>query len=182
MVMGGINDGASGKRWEFGSDPVWQARGTLEKALDEATTLGVSAGYGLLDVNVARLPGSGAAAVPAACADSCRARLESWQLMGQFRSGGGPGFHTFFEAQGGVNGFRNLRTADSTAAPIGPGTLQMDAAGSLGFGFGYTLSPGFVLGLVQDFGMGWHAQSALPGGTSRTYRTRATRASLRFKF
>ena len=184
VVMGAISDGASGKRWSFGSDPLWQLRGTLEKALDVATTLGISAGYGVVDVNVSRLEGTGVVdPFPGAvCVDACDARLETWQLMGQFRSGGGPGFHTFFEAQGGVNGFRNLRTRDSTAAPIGPSTTQMDFAGSLGFGFGYTLSPGLVLGLVQDFGMGWHSRENLPSDASRTYRTRATRATLRFKF
>ena len=184
VVMGAISDGASGKRWSFGSDPLWQLRGTLEKALDVATTLGISAGYGVVDVNVSRLEGTGVVdPFPGAvCVDACDAQLETWQLMGQFRSGGGPGFHTFFEAQGGVNGFRNLRTRDSTAAPIGPSTTQMDLAGSLGFGFGYTLSPGLVLGLVQDFGMGWHSRENLPSDASRTYRTRATRATLRFKF
>lgn len=184
LVMNGINDGASGRRWDFGNDPLWQLRGTLEKALDPASTLGVSAGYGVVDVNVSRLEGTGVLdPLPGAiCPDTCKAQVETWQLMGQFRSGGGPGFHTFFEAQGGVNGFRNLRTKDSTATAIGPSKLQMDLAGSLGFGFGYTLSPGMVLSLVQDFGMGWHAKDNLPDGTSRTYRTRATRAALRFKF
>jgi hypothetical protein len=186
LVMADINDGASGKRWQFGNDPLWQLRGTLEKALDPATTLGISVGYGVVDVNLSPLPGGPVvdplpgATVP--CLTSCAAQLDSWQLMGQFRSGGGPGFHTFFEAQGGVNGFRNLRTRDSTAAAIGPSALQLDVAGSLGFGFGYTLSPGMVLGLVQDFGIGWHSKDNLPEGTGRTYRTRATRASLRFKF
>lgn len=184
LVMADISDGASGKRWQFGSDPRWQLRGTLEKARDPMTTIGLSAGYGVMDLVVSRLPNATvvAPAPGTVCADSCAAQVETWQLMGQFRSGGGPGFHTFFEAQGGVNGFRNLRTSDSTAAPIGPNTVQMDVAGSLGFGFGYTLSPGLVIGLVQDFGIGWHSQENLPSGTSRTYRTRATRASLRFKF
>jgi hypothetical protein len=58
----------------------------------------------------------------------------------------------------------------------------MGVAGSMGFGFGYTLSPGMVIGLVQDFGIGWHSKDNLPDDTGRTYRTRATRASLRFKF
>jgi hypothetical protein len=39
-----------------------------------------------------------------------------------------------------------------------------------------------VIGLVQDFGIGWHSKDNLPDDTGRTYRTRATRASLRFKF
>lgn len=183
LVMGAISDGASGKRWDFGSDPLWQLRGTLEKARDNATTLGISAGYGVVDVNLSTLPGFEMdAPTTAVCVSTCRGQVETWQLMGQFRSGGGPGFHTFFEAQGGVNGFRNLRINDSTKTAIGPSKMQIDPAGSLGFGFGYTLSPGLVIGLVQDFGIGWHSQRDLPDGTGRTYRTRATRASLRFRF
>jgi hypothetical protein len=185
IVMGAINDGATGKRWDFGSDPLWQLRGTLEKATDAATTLGLSAGYGVVDVNLSRLPNIGVpdplAGSPTVCPDRCAAQVETWQLMGQFRSGGGPGFHTFFEAQGGVNGFRNLRTRDTREA-IGTGDLQLDLAGSLGFGFGYTLGQGMVVSLVQDFGMGWHSRDNLPEGASRTYRTRATRAALRFRF
>lgn len=183
IVMGGINDGATGRRWDFGPDPVWQFRGTLEKATDPASTIGLSAGYGVVDVNLSRLSGTGVLdPLPGAvCPDSCAAQVETWQLMGQFRSGGGPGFHTTFELQGGANGFRNLRTRDTREA-IGSSDLQIDLAGSLGFGFGYTLSPGMVISLVQDFGMGWHAKDNLPDGTSRTYRTRATRAALRFRF
>jgi len=183
MVINDINDGASGKLWRFGSDPLWQMRGTLEKAIDPMSTLGVSVGYGVVDLNVSRLPNTGVVdpAPGAICVDSCDAQVETWSLMGQFRSGGGDGFHTFFEGQGGVNGFRNLRTKD-TKEPLAGTTTQLDVAGSLGFGFGYTLSRGMVLTLVQDFGMGWHAKDNLPDGASRTYRTRATRAALRFKF
>jgi hypothetical protein len=183
LVINEISDGASGKLWRFGKDPVWQLRGTLEKAIDPMSTLGISVGYGVVDLNVSRLPNTGVVdpAPGAICVDSCEAQVETWSLMGQFRSGGGDGFHTFFEGQGGVNGFRNLRTKDTKEA-LADADMQLDVAGSLGFGFGYALSPGMVITLVQDFGMGWHAKENLPEGTGRTYRTRATRAALRFKF
>lgn len=182
MVINDINDGASGKVWRFGSDPLWQLRGTIEKALDQATTLGVSIGYGVVDVATSRFAGTGVVdPLPGAiCPDACQAQVDTWSLMGQFRSGGGSGFRTFFEAQGGVNGFRNLRTKDTKETIPGKAS-QLDLAGSLGFGFGYSLSPGLVVSLVQDFGLGWHAKTNLPDGTSRTYRTRTTRAGLRFK-
>jgi hypothetical protein len=184
VVLGNINDGATQSRWDFGSDPLWQVRGTLEKGVDEATTLGVSLGYGVVDVAVTPFR---TITVPEApnvpCANGCQAQTELWTLMGQFRSGGDrPGFHTFFEGQAGVTGFRNLRTRDSTQAPIGATRQQFDLSGSLGFGFGYTLSRGLAVALVQDFGMGWHSKADLPEGTSRTWRMRNTRASLRFAF
>lgn len=183
VVMGAINDGATQSRWEFGSDPLWQLRGTLEKGLDEATTLGVSVGYGLVDVTLTPFSPIVAPEAPeVVCANGCQAQTELWSLMGQFRSGGGAGFHTFFEGQAGFTGFRNLRTRDSTQAPIGTTRQQLDLSGSLGFGVGYTLSRGFAVTLVQDFGMGWHSKTDLPEGTSRTWRVRNTRGSLRFAF
>jgi hypothetical protein len=183
VVLGAINDGATQSRWDFGSDPLWQLRGTLEKGLDEATTLGVSVGYGVVDLTVTPFR---TVSIPEApqipCANGCQAQTELWTLMGQFRSGGGAGFHTFFEAQGGVTGFRNLRTRDSTQAKIGATSQQFDLSGTLGFGFGYTLSQGLAVALVQDFGIGWHSKADLPEGLSRTWRVRNTRASLRFAF
>lgn len=183
LVINDINDGASQKRWRFGGDPLWQVRGTLERELDDATTLGVSAGYGVVDVALERLPGLPLVdPLPSTvCPGACAADVQTWQLMGQFRSGSGrPGFHTFFEAQGGVIGFRNLRTKDTREA-IGTKSQQFDLAGTLGFGFGYTLSPGLVFGLVQDFGIGFHAKTDIPEANGRTYRLRTTRASLRFR-
>jgi hypothetical protein len=54
VILNDISDGATRSKWTFGSDPLWQMRGTIERALDEATTLGVSAGYGV--VNLALTP------------------------------------------------------------------------------------------------------------------------------
>lgn len=183
VVMGNVNDGASGSVWRFSQDPVWQLRGSLEKAIDEASTIGIAASYGKADLTTTPFAGRPVldplGAEPA-CYSGCEAQLELWSLMGQFRSGGGRGFHSFFEAQGGVTGFRNLREK-STGAQFGSKELQLDLAGTLGFGFGYTLADGFAIALVQDFGIGWHSTKDLPADASRTYRMRTTRATLRFK-
>lgn len=180
-VINNISDGATQSTWQFGSDPRWQARMSLEKAMDEYTTMGVAIGYGPVDVTLSPLvPGTPIGGNDSgACSSGCSAETELWSAMAQFRSGGGPGFHTLFEAQGGVVLFRNLRTRD-THEPIGPGGIRHDLAGTLGAGFGYTLSPGFAVTIIQDFGIGWHSSANLPDGTGRTWRMRATRASLRF--
>ncbi len=102
--------------------------------------------------------------------------------MGQFRSGGGTGFHTTFEAAGGVTGFRNMRTTDSLPVAIGKSSGAVDVSGLFGAGFAYPLSRGMVIALVQDFGIGVHSKADLPSGTGRTWRVRTTRASLRFQF
>ena len=96
-----ITDGATGTRWKFSSDPLWQVRGSLEKALDDATTIGVAIAYGKVDLTVTPLsvPVRGPAIetrtpFPPQCDTGCAAQTELWSLLGQFRSGGGPGFHT----------------------------------------------------------------------------------------
>jgi hypothetical protein len=179
-----INDGASSSTWNFGTDPLWQFRGTLERAIDDATTIGVSAGYGVVDVILTPFSTTAVPTLPGqtpVCTLGCDGEVQLWSLMGQFRSGGGTGFHTLFEASGGVTGFRNLRTKDTKEA-IGAAKGQYDITGTLGAGFGYPLSRDMVIAIVQDFGIGLHAKDDLPSGMSRTYRVRNLRASLRFAF
>lgn len=182
VVLGNVNDGATQSTWSFGNDPLWQVRASLEKVLEGRSTLGVTAGYGLVDVALTPFADAAVPELPdAPCLNGCEAQVELWTAMGQFRSGGGPGFHSVFEAQGGVTVFRNLRTR-SDALPIGNKTQQIDLSGALGFGVGYGLSNGFDVAIVQDFGMGWHSKTDLPSSLERTWRMRNTRASLRFAF
>ena len=181
-VITDINDGATGTTWKFGSDPLFLLRGTVEKALDEATTIGVAASYGKIDLTVVPFAvAQSTPALPANCAQNCAAQSDMWQAMAQFRSGGGPGFHTFFEGNGGVTTFRRLRTRVDQVA-IGKPTGALDLSGTLGGGFGYTLSQKLAVTLVQDFGIGFHSKTNLADGVSRTWRIRNTRAQLRFTF
>lgn len=60
--------------------------------------------------------------------------------------------------------------------------MRVDLTGTIGAGFGYTLSREMHLALVQDYGIGWHDRTGLPEGTGRSWRIRTTRASLRFAF
>jgi hypothetical protein len=178
VTLTDITDGASQTVWRFGKDPLWQYRATLEKALDEFTTLGVSAGYGQVNVGVSSVGGLVNAALPASCDTGCTATTELWTGMAQFRSGGGPGFHTLFEASGGATVFRGFKTRTDAIAI--PGIARsVDLSGTLGAGFGYALTPGFVVALVQDFGIGFHAKTNLPDGAARTWRVRNTRAAVR---
>jgi len=192
-VITDVNDGATQSTWRFGSDPRWTARGSIEKAIDDFTTIGVAASYGKVDVTISRfvlsqapVPTSGATTapspLPASCVAGCAAQTQLWTLMGQFRSGGGSGFHTLFEANGGVTGFRNMRTKDSVSVAIGKPGGAIDLTGTLGAGFGYPITRGMVIALVQDFGIGFHTKTDLPSGTGRSWRVRTTRASLRFRF
>ena len=181
-----ISDGASRSVWKFGSDPLWQFRGSLERGLDDFSTIGVAASFGRVSVAVSPLAGAPTPApttpLPAACAVSCSAQAQLWSVMGQFRSGGGTGFHTTFEVTGGVTGFRDMRTRDSLALAIGKSSGTIDLSGALGAGFAYPITRGMVIALVQDFGLGLHSKIDLPSGVSRTWRIRTTRASVRIQF
>jgi hypothetical protein len=185
-TMTDISDGPSRSKWQFGPDPMWQMRGSIERSSDDFTTLGIAAAYGRVDVTVSPLSGApatpGNTPLPAICATTCQAEAQLFSLMGQFRSGGGTGFHTLFEATGGVTGVRDMRTRDSLAIAIGKRTGTLDLSGTLGAGFGYPVTQGMVLAVVQDFGIGWHTKTDLPSGTGRTWRVRTTRASVRFSF
>lgn len=177
-----ISDGASRSKWVFGDDPLWQVRATLERTSDDYTTWGITAGYGLVDLSLEPLS-QGVPIVTtdsSGCASGCRAQTELWSAAAQFRSGGGNGFHSVFEAQGGVTAFRNLRVRGSDSV-IGSKRMTTDLTATLGAGFGYTLSQGLAVTIMQDFGMGWHSNRELPEGTGRTWRVRVTRASLRFR-
>ncbi len=181
VVMNDITDGASQSKWVFGGDPLWQYRASFEKAIDEFTSIGVVAGYGKVGVTVQSIAAAANAKLPAACQISCAATTEMWSGLAQFRTGGGEGFHTLFEIDGGVTTFRRFTTtADKT--PITGITNTLDLTGTLGPGFGYSLSRSMAITLVQDFGIGFHSKTDLPSGTGRTWHVRNTRAAIRIKF
>jgi len=185
-ILSDVNDGATQSTWKFGNDPLMLYRGAIEKSLDEATTIGVAVAYGKVGFTLAPFvpagnPRPGLEALPVECVNGCEAETDLYQAMAQFRSGGGPGFHTFFEANGGVTSFRNMRS-ETEQSGIGDGKGKLDLSGTLGAGFGYTLSQKLAITLVQDFGIGYHSKDDLPSGTSRSWRIRNTRAALRFSF
>jgi hypothetical protein len=182
MTIRDVSDGKSKSLWSFGTDATWQGRGTIEKAIDEFTTFGLVGGYGKASLLLRPLAGSDSSALPAACATECPASAEVWNGMLQLRSGGGQkGFHTFFEASGGVTAFRNFKTK-SDGLPVTAIKNTVDLIGTAGIGFGYGLSSGTAIAVVQDAGIGMHAKDGLPAGTSRYWKNRTLRASLRMKF
>lgn len=193
-VVNDVLDGKSNTRWKFGGDPLWQFRGTLEKALDQTSTLGVAVGYGVVDVTMEPYGTSpvlaGGTSLPqvnsvaTGCASAgCQAQTEMWSAMGQFRSGGGQrGFQTLFVLSGGVNAFRNFRVKASGDSIAGLTKMQTDLAGTIGGGVAYALGSGTSVELIQDFGIAWHSKEGLVAGDGRTYRSRTTRAGLRFHF
>ncbi len=181
-ILSDVNDGATGGTWKFGSDPVALYRGSIEKSLDEATTIGIAVAYGKADFTLTPFVSAGSPTTPVApCVTGCESQTDIYQAMAQFRSGGGEGFHTFFEANGGVTSFRDPRSKVGQT-PLGTKSNSLDLSGTLGGGFGYTLSQKLTVQLVQDFGIGFHSKENLPSGTGRSWRIRNTRVALRVSF
>lgn len=182
-----VNDGASGSTWDFTGDPRWQVRGTLEKAVQPTTTLGVGVNFGTVDLTVRPLAGG---RVPDARPDEpasaatcrtvgCAGQVDLWSVQAVLRGGGAAeGLYQIVEVTGGVIGFRGLRaTVDGSALPV---SNSVDVNAGLGYGIGFALDRDFHLSFVQDFGLAWHAADGLPEGVGRTYRVRNSRITLRY--
>ena len=180
MTIRDVSDGKSQSVWSFGTDATWMTRASIEKAIDEMTTFGVVGAYGAASLLLRPMAGD-SSALPAACEVECPASAKVWTGMLQFRSGGGEGFHTFIEADGGVTAFRDFKTK-SDGLPVTSIKNTVDLTGTFGLGFGYSFSRSTVVTVVQDAGIGMHSKDGLPANTSRYWKNRTLRASLRMKF
>jgi hypothetical protein len=183
VQLGDIADGRSGTRWRFGSDPLWQVRGGIEKSLQEGSAIGISVGYGTVDLTAIPLEQVGVVQpIPGECASSCQARMDLWSAMATFRAGNARrGFGSSLEGGLGFTGFSNLRTRDENQEFAGF-VRSWDFTAALGGGFSYGFSDDFHVTLVQDFGIGFHSKKELPDGSSSTFRPRTTRFGLRYGF
>ena len=183
MTIRDVTDGVSQTVWSFGTDATWMSRASIEKAIDEVTTFGIVGAYGASSLMLRPMSDSsgGSSTLPAGCETGCPASAKVWTGMLQFRSGGGEGFHTFIEANGGATAFREFKTK-SDGLPVTALKNTVDLTGTFGLGFGYTFSRSTVISVVQDAGIGMHSKDGLPATTSRYWKNRTLRASLRMKF
>ncbi len=185
--VGLVSDGESASQWDFGGDPRWQMRGTLEKAIQPTTTLGIGVNFGAVDLQYRPLPGAGVldpapgtpTTVVACQTIGCAAQVDLWGIQGVLRGGGASeGLYQVLEITGGVTGFRNMRARED--AERLPAKDAIDLNVGLGYGLGFALSSDFHVAFVQDFGLAWHRGTALPDGVKRTYQTRNSRITLRY--
>lgn len=181
LQIGGITDGLSNTRWQFGPDPLWQVRAAVERTVqDDGVAVGVSLAYGsagLFAVNQGIQPLS----TPEGCSTSCRAEMDLWTVMATFRAGGqSRGFGSMLEGGIGFTGFTNLRT--TSGEEFTSFKNAWDFTASLGGGLFYGFSNNFHLTLTQDFGIGFHRKTNLPEGEASTFRPRTTRFGIRYGF
>lgn len=185
--VGLVRDGASGSEWDFSGDPRWQYRASLEKTMQATTTLGVAVNLGTVDLAYRPLTGAEvpaqvaeeAASVRACRVSGCTGMVDLYGVQLVARGGNArEGLYQIVEATGGITGFRNMRVkSDSELLPVAE---ARDLNASIGYGFGFALSPTFHVAFVQDFGLAWHSGDNLPDGAGRTYRTRNSRVTVRY--
>jgi hypothetical protein len=178
----GVNDGRSGSRWDFGNSTNLEYRATLEKAIDNGSSFGISGSW-------AHVPFAYSSNTPipispdvtgARCA-LCDAHLDMLTLLVTFHSGSGQGFHQVVELNGGVVAYRNLKQ-DSDGAALAPSHGDLDPLFSIGYGLGYGFGNRVSLDFVPDYAIAIHERSGLSNGVSNTNSMRSLRLALRMGF
>jgi hypothetical protein len=179
----GVHDGSTSSTWDFGQKTSWQYRATIEKAIQNQSTIGLVGTYAKVPFTYSSSAGnlpcpSTGCGIPNTCSQ-CSAHLEMLGLAAQFHAGGGVGFHQVLEIALGATAYRNLRR-DSDGVGLAPSGGNVDGSFSLGYGFGYGLSSNSEVTLTQDYGMVLHESTGLPSGTSNTNTVRSIRMALRY--
>ncbi len=172
----GVQDGATKSTWDFGQKMSWQYRATIEKAIQNQSTIGIVATM----VHVPFTYTSSSTSGVATCS-SCAAHLDMFGLAAQFHAGGGVGFHQVLEIAAGATAYRNLKR-DSDGAALAPTGGNIDGMFALGYGFGYGLSSNSEVTLTQDYALVLHENTGLSSGTSNTNTIRSIRMAFRYGF
>lgn len=165
LSQGELCDPDSNACWDFGSAPQW--RGALEYPLGRGASVGVAAA-------TARVPLIYSGGVGATGCSGCDADANVTQYFGNFRLGGGQGFHQVIDISGGMTVFSNFRSTGG--ARLG-GNAVSAASFAIGYGFGYGFSPRMQFMLLQDYGLIIHKR--MPGSSNNTAQQSITRIGLR---
>jgi hypothetical protein len=179
----GVNDGGSSSSWDFGNSTNWQYRASLEKGMGNGSSFGVSTSWArvpfVYSSNTAiPLPGD---VTGARCATPCDAHLDLMTLLATFHTGGGLGFHSVVELNGGIVAYDNLKR-DSDGVKLAPAVGSIDPYFSIGWGFGYGFSNRTQVDFVPDYAIAIHERSGLSNGVSNTDRMRSLRLTFRMGF
>jgi hypothetical protein len=169
IVQGfGVIDGSTSSTWDFGSGLEYAAR--FEHPISAgAFALGVQASWARLPVGYSSGSFSG------------DAKADIRQLLAVLRYGSGYGFHPVYELSGGMIGFSNFRSADMPQVDIST-SADYDPKFSLGYGFGFGLSPTSSIEIVQELGTILHQRTGLSASQSNYPRIYVTRLGGKIAF
>lgn len=162
-----ICDPDSDACWNFGGAP--QFRGTLEMPVGNTASVGVAA-----TTSRAPLTYAGPVLGPGTCG-TCDATANVTQVLGNFRIGGGTGFHQVIDLVAGTTMYTNFRS--EAGGRLGRGTVS-DLTFGLGYGFGYSISPRTQFVLVQEWALVIHERR--PGSPENTAQQQTIRIGGRF--
>ena len=175
MQLSHVQDGSTGSDWLFGN--AVQYRVSLETPIQPGTTIGVTGAF-------ARVPltyQSNSVAGPSGCGFACDADATVTQLAATLHAGTGNiiGFHQVIDISIGAMGYSGFR-ARTSGARLPPTKLDADFLASLGYGFGYSLSPDMHITLVQEASISLHQRTGVSAGENTMGRQYITRLGVRF--
>lgn len=169
-----VNDGNTGTTWQFGD--AMQYRVSLEKPIQYQSTIGLTATFARPTLSYVPFTTS----LTTICSAGCDATANVTQLLATFHAGGSTiGLHQVIDLAAGATGYWNFRET-TTGVKLAPSSPDIDFSLGLGYGFGYTISPGMQLDLVQDFNLSVHQHTGLAGGQDALGRQFITRLGVRF--
>ena len=174
MQLSDVLDGTTSSQWLFGN--AVQYRVSLETPVQYGTTLGIVGAFARVPLGYRSLDGTG----PSGCVTSCDADATVTQLAATLHAGGGGiGFHQVIELSIGATGYSAFR-ARGSGQRLAPTKLDADLIASLGYGFGYSISPDMHVTLVQEGGVTLHQRTGVAAGENTLGRQYITRLGVRF--
>lgn len=170
-----VLDGRTDTAWEFGNNSALSLRGSLELAMGRGAAFGVVGTYANMPLQywsgLQGRPG------PVPECQPCDAHAKIMSLAGIFHIGGGDGLHQVIEVSAGVTQYRDFETDDGGSSL--PPQSDTDLSFTIGYGFGYSITPRFRFTLVQDYGVVVHQGEGLSNDQGKTSSQRVTRIGVR---
>jgi hypothetical protein len=173
-----VVDGTTNSEWRLGDGA--QYRGSLEYAMKGGSSLGVVATHARVPLRYVGECLIGGDVIGTCTADGDVSVQSVW---GNFRSGGGVGFHGVFEGGLGYTWYRDFEIEDDGADSFGElPTSDRDFSFYFGTGFGFGVSRRLSISVVQDFVWVRHQGEGLSGDDRTTTQQRGTRIGVRYGF
>lgn len=142
LQHGGLCDPDSNSCWNFGAAP--QFRASLEMPLGRSGASFGAAG------TTARVPLTYVGGILSGCSQ-CDADANVSQLLATLHIGGGSGFHQVIDLNAGMTLYSNFQATDGTR--LDPSGTRSLFNFSLGYGFGYPLTPRLSVMVLQEYGL-----------------------------